>query len=91
MDQLVVHPPPIHTDSQSTVKFPMEDTAAQLPKLEIPVYAGEPLEWQSFWNYFEAVINTKPSLTGVQKLSYLCALLKSEPSRVVAALPLTNL
>ena len=69
----------------------MEDTAAQLPKLEIPVFTGEPLKWQPFWDCFEAAINANSSLTGVQKLSYLCAQLKGEASRVIAGLALTNL
>jgi len=64
---------------------------AHLPKLEIPVFAGEPLDWQPFWDCFSAAIDTNPSLTGVQKLSSLWAQLRDETSRVIAGFPLTNL
>jgi len=43
---------------------------AHLPKLKIPVFSGEPLNWQ---DCFQATIDTNPTLTGVQKLSYLRA------------------
>ena len=43
--------------------------AARLPKLEIPIFTGEPLEWQPFWDCFEAAIDANPSLTGVQNLA----------------------
>ena len=42
-----------------------------LPKLKILVFNGEPLDWQPFWDCFEAAIHANPSLSAVQKLSYL--------------------
>ena len=45
----------------------------RLPKFNIPVFSGDLLNWQSFWDCFEAVIHWNPSLTGVQKLNYLRA------------------
>ena len=60
-------------------------------KLEIPVFIGEPLNWQPFWDCFSSAIDTNPSLTGVQKLSYLRAQLRDETSRVITGLPPTNL
>jgi len=54
------------------------------------VFSGEPLNWQPFWDCFQAAIDTNPTLTGVQKLSYLQAQLRGEASRVNADLPLTN-
>ena len=59
-----------------------------LPKLEIPVFTGDPLGWQPFWDCFEATIDTNPILIGVQKLSYLRAQLHGEASRVITGLPL---
>ena len=62
----------------------------RLPKLEIPVFTGEPLDWQPFWDCFEAAIHANPSLSAVQKLSYLRAQLRGEAARTIAGLPLTN-
>lgn len=65
--------------------------ATRLPKLEIPVFTGEPLDWQPFWDCFEAAIHANPSLSAVQKLSYLRAQLQGEAARTIAGLPLTNM
>ena len=87
------------TTSSSHPREPTQQTEApqggysttRLPKLDIPVFTGEPLEWQSFWDCFEAAIDTNPSLTGVQKLSYLRTQLRGEATRAIAGFPLTNL
>ena len=65
--------------------------AVCLPKLELPTFNGEPLEWHPFWVCFEAAIHSNTSLTNVQKLNYLRAQVKGEAARVIAGLPLTNL
>ena len=65
--------------------------ATYLPKLEIPVFTRESLDWQSFWDCFEAAIHANPSLRAVQKLSYLRAQLRGEAARTITRLPLTNL
>jgi len=33
-------------------------TASNLPKLNLPTFAGDPLTWQSFWNLFDAAVNS---------------------------------
>ena len=62
----------------------------RLPKLSIPVFSGDTLQWQSFWDCFEAAIHYNPSITGVQKLNYLRAQLQGNALRVISGLPLTN-
>lgn len=64
--------------------------STRLPKLSIPTFSGDTLEWQSFWDCFEAAVHSNPCLTGVQKLNYLRAQLLGEASKVVAGFPLTN-
>jgi len=51
----------------------------QLPKLSMPVFSGNALQWQSFWDCFEAAVHHNPSITGVQKLNYLRAQLQEMP------------
>jgi len=78
-------------DSTTRTETPVaHHFSARLPKLEIPIFTGEALDWQPFWDCFSAAIDTNPSLTGVQKLSYLRAQLRDEASRVIAGLPLVN-
>ena len=62
----------------------------RLPKLNIPVFSGEALQWQVFWDCFEAAVHNNPSLTNVQKLNYLRAQLQHDAARVVAGFPLTG-
>jgi len=50
----------------------------------------EPLHWQSFWDYFTAAVDNNPSLTGVQKLSYLRAQLSGDAAHVITGFQLTN-
>ena len=55
----------------------------------MPFYADS-LSWQSFWDCFDAAINSNPTLTGVQKLTYLRAQLQGDAARVIAGFPLTD-
>jgi len=80
--------PPLHDPTEHNLD---RHFAVRLPKLEQPVYTGELLEWYPFWDCFEAAIHTNPSLTNVQRLSYLRAQVKGDAARVISELPLTNL
>ena len=83
-----VPPPVTHTAPPRVVAVSHETT--RLPKLNIPTFAGDTLQWQSFWDCFEAAVHHNPSITGVQKLNYLRAQLQGTALRVIAGLPLTN-
>lgn len=48
----------------------------RLPKLDLPVFEGDVLEWQSFWDSYESAIHTNQSLSDVQRFTYLKSLLK---------------
>ena len=43
----------------------------RLPKLNIPMFSGDTLQWQSFRDCFEAAVHRNPSITRVQKSNYL--------------------
>ena len=58
-----VHKKPVHTDMQRTI--------GQLPKLSLPTFSGDPLQWQMFWDSFDAAVHSNVSLSGVQKFNYL--------------------
>ena len=40
---------------------------SKLPKLTLPTFDGDILQWQSFWDYFESSIHSNGNLTDVQK------------------------
>ncbi|XP_071150303.1 uncharacterized protein [Mytilus edulis] len=61
-----------------------------LPKLTLPIFTGNILEWQTFWDSYECAIHLNPSLTDVQKFNYLKAHLQNEALRTIAGFALTN-
>ena len=68
----------------------MSQTICKLPKLNLPVFSGNPLDWQSFWDSFEAAVHRNPSLNGIQKFNYLKAQLKNEALHSIMGFQLTN-
>ena len=44
----------------------------------------------TFWDCFDAAVNLNPTLTGVQKLTYLRAQLQGDAAVVIAGFPLTD-
>ena len=62
----------------------------RLPKLSLPTFAGDILEWPYFWDSFETTIHNNHTLTDVQKFSYLQSLLESEAMNVINGLNLSS-
>ncbi|XP_053387257.1 uncharacterized protein LOC128551020 [Mercenaria mercenaria] len=62
----------------------------RLPKLELPKFDGDILEWQSFWDSYECAIHNNVSLSGVQKFTYLKTSLRNEALQMIAGFSLTN-
>ena len=50
----------------------------RLPKLNIPPFAGDYKEWQSFYDLFSSTIHDSTSISPVQKFQYLKGLLRGE-------------
>ncbi|XP_065918799.1 uncharacterized protein [Dysidea avara] len=78
---------PIHTST------PARDpplTFSRLPKLTLPTFNGNPLQWQPFWDSFTAGVDSNPNLTHAQKFAYLRAQLEGDASHVTAGFPLTD-
>ena len=89
-------PPTQNSQAQSLIQIPapIADNSpgrhSCLPKLKLPTFSGDPLEWLTFWDSFNAAVNTNTSLGGVEKFNYLRAQLRGEAERAVAGFPLTN-
>ena len=49
-----------------------------LPRLDLPTFSGNALDWQPFWDSFDAAVNSNPTTTGVHKLNYLRSQLRGE-------------
>ena len=64
-------------------------TDVKLPKLNLPVFNGDVLQWQSFWDQFVAAVDST-DLPDVSKFSYLRASLEDEPKAAIQGLSLTS-
>ena len=62
----------------------------KLPKLTLPTFDGDLLQWQSFWDSFESSIHSNSYLTDVQKVGYLKAQLEGSAAMTVEGFALTN-
>ena len=66
------------------------NSAVRLPRLDLPTFSGNALEWQPFWDRFNAAVNSNPSISDVQKLNYLRSQLCGEASQVIAGFSLKS-
>ena len=60
-----------------------EDKMVKLPKLDIPTFDGDILNWLTFWKQFRVAIHDRTDLPQAQKLVYLCQSLKGDSARNV--------
>ena len=68
----------------------VSQTMLKLPKLNLPIFSGNPLHWQSFWDSFDAAVHRNPSLSGIQKFNYLKAQLRDKALHSIMGFQLTN-
>ena len=73
---------------KSTTK--KEAIHVKLPKITLKSFSGNPFEWLSFWDSFQASVDKNSDISGVDKMNYLCGLLKGEAARVIQGLPLSE-
>ena len=64
---------PIISDPDDPMK---ESNNVKLPKLEIPSFNGDLLNWRSFWEQFSISVHEKTNLSNTEKLVYLHQALK---------------
>ena len=63
---------------------------SRLPKLTLPTFSGDSLEWLSFWDSFDAAVNKKYGLSDIEKFNYLRVQLTGEAERAIGGFPLTS-
>ena len=51
-------------------------SGVKLPKIEVPTFDGNMLNWGIFWEQFRAIIHSRDHLSDVEKLAYLQHALK---------------
>lgn len=94
-DVTVLLPPTNETADQSSLNISQSQANASspfvnLPKLNLPTFAGQPQNWVSFHSLFESTIHKNDNISNVEKFSYLLSCLSGEPLDLIKSLPLTN-
>jgi len=56
---------------------------AKLPKLVLPKFRGDIMEWQSFWDSFNSAIHTYPQLSQIDKFNHLHSLLEGQAAHAI--------
>jgi len=61
-----------------------------LPKIQIPKFSGDLLQWQEFWDIYKATVHDDHALSKVQKFSYLRGCLHGEAFSMVQGYQLSE-
>ena len=62
----------------------------KLPKIEIKKFYGDPVQWQQFFDIFNATITENRSLSEVEKFTYLRGMLGGEAERCIDGITLSG-
>ena len=58
-------------DVECSPKITKADTAGiRLPKISVPTFDGNILNWTTFWKQFEVTVHNKDHLQDVEKLAF---------------------
>ena len=63
--------------SQSSVSSSTSNKGVRLPKLEVPTFDGNILNWCTFWEQFKVSVHDRTNLADSEKLAYLRNALKN--------------
>ncbi|XP_066946064.1 uncharacterized protein [Macrobrachium rosenbergii] len=65
-------------------------TGIRLPKLDLPHYKGDVLEWSTFWELFNVSVHQRSDLEPIQKFSYLRSILEGEALTLISGFKLES-
>ena len=85
------------TFMESSKSFLLKETVAdassiplQLPRLNLPTFAGDYKNWISFYDLFNASVHSNSCLSDAHKLHYLKSSLQGEAARLLKSLQITD-
>ena len=67
---------------------PFKGKHTKLPKINLPFFSGDNVEWTSFWDIFNQSIHLNPAIDSVEKLVYLRGQLKGAAFRLISSYPI---
>ena len=69
--------------SSSTPARAAASTGVKLPKIDVPRFNGNVLNWRSFWEQFDVTIHSRTTLSNTEKMTYLQSSIKDSPAKTV--------
>ena len=90
------HNQPFIPNSFDNTRQPVVDTNPshrfyhRLLTLDLPIFSGDNLLWQTFWKSFESSVHSNTALTNIQKFTYLKSQLQNEAEICIFGLSLRN-
>ncbi|KAJ0174410.1 hypothetical protein K1T71_009518 [Dendrolimus kikuchii] len=79
-----------HPSTSSNISKEADHAPLKLPKIILPSFSGQYLEWQTFHDLFETLIHKNTTLADVQKLHYLKCHLTGEAEQLLRHIPVTD-
>ena len=76
--------PVVHRNTNKRIEH------ARLPKLALPKFGGNILEWPAFWEGFESSVDQNIDLSNIDKFNYLRSLLEGQASACISGLALSG-
>ena len=77
-------------DTVSTATAASRNILVKLPKINIKNFHGDPTEWTSFFDCFEAAVHSNEHLSNVEKMTYLKNYVRGEAELAIKGLKLSN-
>jgi len=62
----------------------------RLPKFELPIFKGDPLSWQGFWDQFSTSIHDNDEITDIDRFNYLKRYLGGQALETISGLSLSS-
>jgi len=57
-----------------------------LPKIKLPIFSGDAVEWPRWLSLFQALIHEQPNLTDVEKMTHLQSAVSGPPQKLIAGM-----
>ena len=72
----------------SSVSSSATSNMCRLPKMELPVFSGNPLKWQGFWDQFTVSIHENDRISDIDRFNFLKKYLSGDALSAVSGLNL---
>jgi len=73
-----------------TITTTKQVSEVRLPRLELPHFDGDLLQWVSFRDMFRSAVHNNSNISDAQKLTYLKGQLRGEASRLIQSMLITD-